>query len=174
MLTALGEVIGEWAGSRLVKLDTEGHGREELADEMDTTRTVGWFTALYPVVIEPGEGALADKLRRIKEEIRTIPGGGVGYGVLKFIVGAPMEDDLGVAESELCFNYLGQFDQVVKDVGAIKMAKERVGWLRSEKGKRRYKVNLDCRVVGGELRMDWSYSRDMYERTTIQRLSTRY
>ena len=62
----------------------EGHGREDIAAGIDTSRTVGWFTSLYPVVLEvpasPGADAL---IKSVKEQLRRVPDKGMGYGVLK-------------------------------------------------------------------------------------------
>ena len=54
LLTALGEAMGKWTGSDEVLVDVEGHGREEIGEGVDVTRTVGWFTTIYPVVLERG------------------------------------------------------------------------------------------------------------------------
>ncbi|WP_410641042.1 amino acid adenylation domain-containing protein [Amycolatopsis sp. lyj-346] len=96
LLTALADALGR---PQLVAL--EGHGREQLVDGADLSRTVGWFTSVYPVRLEPGG------LRRTKELLRAVPGNGIGYGILRHL-----DPDSGLAElpvPQIGFNYLGRF-----------------------------------------------------------------
>ena len=78
LLTALGETLREWSGRERVRVDLEGHGREEeLVEGVDLSRTVGWFTTVYPVVIELGErGRWGEELKGVKEQLRRVPGKG--------------------------------------------------------------------------------------------------
>ena len=76
-------------------VDLEGHGREPMADGIDLSRTVGWFTSLYPVRLDVGPidldvalgggAAMGDALKRVKEQLRAIPGRGLGYGLLRYL-----------------------------------------------------------------------------------------
>ena len=101
LLTALVVAVVEWCrrrhrgGGSAVLLDLEGHGREELFDDVDLSRTVGWFTSLYPVRLDPGMldasealaggPALGRALKRIKEQLRALPDHGLGYGLLRYL-----------------------------------------------------------------------------------------
>ena len=82
LLTALGIVLTRWVGSSKVLVDVEGHGREEEeVDGVDMSRTVGWFTVIYPVCLEIKEDwGLGERIKRVKEQLRGVPGGGIGYG----------------------------------------------------------------------------------------------
>src|SRR2546430_644920 len=55
LLTGLGHALAEWTGSRWVQVSLEGHGREELFEGVDLSRTVGWFTTEAPVLLEVAE-----------------------------------------------------------------------------------------------------------------------
>ena len=79
LLTALARVITRWTGRSEVLIQLEGHGREELFDNQDLTRTVGWFTSLFPVRLAPAE-ALGDSIKQVKEQLRAIPNRGAGFG----------------------------------------------------------------------------------------------
>ncbi|MHA6616154.1 non-ribosomal peptide synthase/polyketide synthase [Pseudonocardia sp. DLS-67] len=102
---ALAVVQGR-GGSRLV-LEMEGHGREaeELPGDIDLSRTVGWFTTLYPVALDVPSGRLAAVVKGVKEQLRAVPEGGLSYGALRYLAG---HADLAVAPA-LLFNYLGRF-----------------------------------------------------------------
>jgi amino acid adenylation domain-containing protein/non-ribosomal peptide synthase protein (TIGR01720 family) len=96
LLTALAEALGR---PQLVAL--EGHGREQVVEGADLSRTVGWFTSVYPVRLEPGG------LRRTKELLRAVPGNGIGYGILRHL--DPESGLAGLPVPQVGFNYLGRF-----------------------------------------------------------------
>jgi NRPS condensation-like uncharacterized protein len=86
LLTALVQSFAQWTGERSLLIDLEGHGREDLFEDVDMLRTVGWFTSLFPVRLQleeidhPGEA-----LKLVKEQLRRIPNRGIGYGVLRYL-----------------------------------------------------------------------------------------
>jgi aryl carrier-like protein len=103
LLAALVNSLGDWTSQDYIKLELEGHGREELFDYLDISRTVGWFTTLYPAVFQVLSG-MSDQIILVKEELRKIPNKGIGYGLL--------QKELSVLEestpSTIRFNYLGE------------------------------------------------------------------
>ena len=134
LLTALAGAVQRWQGAERVLVNVEGHGREALAGaatEVDLTRTVGWFTTIYPVLLAPPLGApIGERLKATKEQLRRVPERGVGYGLLKYLGGELQ----GLAEAQLSFNYLGQLDQVVSERGWLSGAPESSGPSRSPLG----------------------------------------
>ncbi|MER6115888.1 amino acid adenylation domain-containing protein [Streptomyces sp. NPDC001743] len=103
-----------------VLLDLEGHGREQIADHLDLSRTVGWFTSLYPVRLDPGpldardparfDAALVERaVKRVKEQLRTVPDHGVGYGMLRHLNPGTRPGLATAAEPQIGFNYLGRY-----------------------------------------------------------------
>ncbi len=64
LMTALGVTLARWGSSRRVLIDTEGHGRGEVLDDFDLSRTVGVFSALYPVLLEVDPNASPAANRR--------------------------------------------------------------------------------------------------------------
>src|ERR671924_940404 len=86
LLTALALAIAQWCrrrgrgSSAAVLIDVEGHGREEVFADVDLTRTVGWFTTIYPVLLDLRQAAgLGEALKVIKEQLRGVPQRGIGY-----------------------------------------------------------------------------------------------
>jgi amino acid adenylation domain-containing protein/non-ribosomal peptide synthase protein (TIGR01720 family) len=123
LLTAFAVAVADWRARRArggdtpVLLDLEGHGREDVVEGADLSRTVGWFTSLHPVRLDPGPGlrtgfwsggpAVGEALKRIKEQLRAVPDGGIGYGMLRHLApGTPLPH---TAPPQLGFNYLGRF-----------------------------------------------------------------
>ncbi|MET3982551.1 non-ribosomal peptide synthase/polyketide synthase [Streptomyces sp. PvR034] len=113
LLYGLATAVEDVRGAGPVLVDLEGHGREHVADGVDTSRTVGWFTSLYPVALHPRGHTPTDRLKRVKEQLRAFPDNGVGYGILRHSGGAP---ELAVAP-QIGFNYLGRFGDG-EDTGA--------------------------------------------------------
>jgi amino acid adenylation domain-containing protein/non-ribosomal peptide synthase protein (TIGR01720 family) len=116
-------------GGSAVRIELEGHGREQIADGVDLSRTVGWFTSLYPVRLDPGPvarhearsfgGPLIDRaLKRVKEQLREIPDHGIGYGLLRYL--NPRTGPLlaGVPAAQIGFNYLGRISAAEAGPGA--------------------------------------------------------
>ncbi|MCF3124884.1 amino acid adenylation domain-containing protein, partial [Streptomyces arenae] len=103
-------------------VDLEGHGRDEGDGTADLSRTVGWFTTLYPVAVDPGvvwrEGDVAaagEGLRAVKEQLRAVPRKGRGYGQLRHLDPESAAALAGAATPQIGFNYLGR---VRVDAGA--------------------------------------------------------
>nr|WP_026423720.1 non-ribosomal peptide synthetase [Actinokineospora inagensis] len=109
LLTAFGSALADWTGRRETLVHLEGHGREDLFDRVDLSRTVGWFTTMFPVVLggfaNGANGDWGGALKSTKETLRAIPRRGIGYGALRHLVGADLRGDADVS-----FNYLGRFD----------------------------------------------------------------
>ncbi|MFI8007291.1 amino acid adenylation domain-containing protein [Streptomyces sp. NPDC086010] len=111
---------GPGTGDGGVLLDLEGHGREQIADHVDLSRTVGWFTSLYPVRLDPGpvdtrrpghfDAALVERaLKRVKEQLRTVPDHGVGYGMLRHLNPGAGPRLATAPGPQIGFNYLGRY-----------------------------------------------------------------
>jgi hypothetical protein len=112
LLTALAWAVGEWSGESRVVLDLEGHGRELVEETLDLSRTVGWFTSLFPVVLDADEPEPRRLICSVKEQLRRIPHRGLGYGMLRFL--AAEEELVPAVPAALSFNYLGQFDAALQ------------------------------------------------------------
>jgi non-ribosomal peptide synthase protein (TIGR01720 family) len=167
-------------GGRGVLVEMEGHGREEVGEGLDVSRTVGWFTSIYPVVLQGGgEEELGAALKRVKEQLRAVPRRGLGYGVLRYLGGAAAAGGVsaGLREmrrAEVGFNYLGQLDQVVGEERWLAMGEESAGAEREGSGGRVHAVEVSGYVVGGELRMGWEYDGQRYERAEMEAVAARY
>jgi len=175
LLTALTQTFAAWTGSDRVLIDLEGHGREDLFPDLDVSRTVGWFTSIFPVVLALPEGPLGNVLKSIKEQLRKIPSGGVGYGALRYLTSSADADRLRVqAPAQVCFNYLGQLDQGGAGHRLFTLAEESTGGEHAPANPIRYEVTISAEITEGRLGVTWSYSRARYRRTTIETLGASY
>ncbi|MFP2903276.1 condensation domain-containing protein, partial [Corallococcus sp. 4LFB] len=153
LVSALARVLTKWTGQPRVRVEVEGHGREELFADVDVTRTVGWFTSLYPVVLEVSkEGTAGDALRAVRDTLRAVPGKGVGYGLLRYQGPEAIAAKLKQApKAPVAFNYLGQFDALASGTGGFTLAKESAGPTQGEDGQRSHVLEVNGLVVGGQL-----------------------
>ncbi len=176
LLAALGLTLQSWANTPRVHIDLEGHGRAELFADMDTTRTVGWFTSMYPLVLElAGLATPGAALVAVKEQLRAIPAQGLGYGLLRYLGPDTARAALAVLpHPEVAFNYLGQFDQVLSDDGLFGLAGEPAGSPLSPRSRRSHALIVNSQILGGELALIWLYSENLHQRTTIERLAERF
>ncbi|HEX2094108.1 MAG TPA: condensation domain-containing protein, partial [Longimicrobiaceae bacterium] len=130
LLTALARTLAPWTGDGRLLVNLEGHGREDLFPGVDLSRTVGWFTTLYPVLLDvrgaEDEGAA---LKRVKEQMRAVPGRGIGYGALRYLSADPEVRArlAALPEPEVHFEYLGQFDGVLAGDSLLRVAPEPAG-----------------------------------------------
>jgi amino acid adenylation domain-containing protein/non-ribosomal peptide synthase protein (TIGR01720 family) len=173
LLTALVEAIAKWSGERRIALEMEGHGREEISEDVDLSRTAGWFTSVYPVVLDVRDAANpGDALKQVKEQLRRILNGGIGYGVLRYLSdAAPLQTGTPI---ELSFNYLGQLDQVLDANSLFSGASESIGLQQSPQGRQRYALEVSAAVAQGKLHVRFTYNEHLHVRETIQQVMNDY
>ncbi|MGW4109866.1 amino acid adenylation domain-containing protein [Actinosynnema sp. NPDC004786] len=156
LLTALGRVLADWTGRSRVLVDLEGHGREELFDDVDLSRTVGWFTTVFPVALDlPDEGGWGAALKSVKEQLRAVPGRGIGYGALRHLARTAPACDPRVS-----FNYLGRF---AEDQRELELSAD-------PRAPRPHLLDVVGQVRGDRLEFTFSYSEHTHDRETITHL----
>jgi amino acid adenylation domain-containing protein/non-ribosomal peptide synthase protein (TIGR01720 family) len=174
LLTAFAEALAGWLGSETVLFDLEGHGREDLFPELDITRTVGWFTTVFPVVLEVTAGADPSlALPSVKEQLRAIPNHGVGHGLLLHLRAADDEvrELRALPRADVAFNYLGQLDRGAADDAPLRRGKQDPGPTHSPRARRRYALEVTASVLGGRLQLRFTYSDSLHRAATIQALA---
>jgi non-ribosomal peptide synthase protein (TIGR01720 family) len=174
LLAALAEAFREWTGELRLLVDLEGHGREEVVGEVNVARTVGWFTTIYPVLLEaPAERDAGSAIKSVKEQLRGIPNKGINYGVLRYLVGKKGEME-EMPQAEVSFNYLGRLEQGMGEGEMLKLTTETCGRVRGERNERRYLLDVEASVIEGRLRVEWEYNERLHRAETIERLAGLY
>ena len=174
LLTALAHTFAQWTGTRSLLIDLEGHGREGMVEAVDLSRTVGWFTSHFPVLLELADAScLGEALQLLKEQLRRIPNRGIGYGMLRYLSGdtAIVERLQALPQPEVSFNYLGQFDQVLPASSPFTWAEEASSPVRSLQGHRMHLLAVNGCITAGRLQLDWTYSENLHRQATIERLA---
>jgi amino acid adenylation domain-containing protein/non-ribosomal peptide synthase protein (TIGR01720 family) len=172
LLSALAKTLCAWIKKDKIVIGLEGHGRENVADNINTSRTVGWFTSIYPLMIEGKSENPGDLIKSVKEQLRHIPDKGLGYGVLKYI---NKESSLQGREPwDILFNYLGQLDNAVSESKWLKVAEEFTGAGRSTEQEVKELLSVSCYVLSGQLTVRWNFSNKHFKEETITMLATEY
>jgi len=177
LLTALTLTLCEWMRSDSVLVDLEGHGREDIAGDLDVSRTVGWFTTVYPALLSlPSNCPVGDALKSIKEQLRAIPMKGIGYGLLRYL--SP-DDEIKAQlaaqpQAQIIFNYLGQIDTVMAADAPFVLTCEATGDNCDPAGMRAHELAVIGSIAGGRLHLSWRYSRERYRKATIETLADHY
>lgn len=175
LLTGLGLAVKETFGNDKLLVALEGHGREDVIRGMDINRTIGWFTSVFPVILDMSySDDLSRQIKEVKESLHRIPNKGVGYGILKYLT--PADQRPGVKfklTPQLSFNYLGQFDA---DVGSksFRLVNELAGNPVSQKNSREYDLIINGMIVDHRLIMNIIYSKNHFKQGTIERLLNNY
>ncbi|NGP58570.1 amino acid adenylation domain-containing protein [Paenibacillus thiaminolyticus] len=171
LLAALGLAVQAWSGRERVLVNLEGHGREDILPDVDITRTVGWFTSQFPIVLEPGHAqALGHQVKQVKESLRRIPNKGIGYGILRYL-SVPRDGECFALEPEISFNYLGQFDQDYESSGS-QPSPFSPGSDSSPNAVMDFVLDINGMVSEGVLELTIRYGETQYKRETVERLGT--
>jgi amino acid adenylation domain-containing protein/non-ribosomal peptide synthase protein (TIGR01720 family) len=167
LVTALARAITAWTGRSSFRFDMEGHGREALFEDVDVSRTIGWFTSIFPVHVRLDGGT---DLASVAERMQGIPRRGIGYGLLKYSSRDPAAARLrGQPAPDVLFNYLGQFDRLMDGAPGFRWASESSGPWHGPGNARTHLLEINCWVRAGRLEAAWTYNETAHRRETIER-----
>jgi non-ribosomal peptide synthase protein (TIGR01720 family) len=174
LLAALAWVLSRWTGRERVSIDLEGHGREEVLDGVDLSRTVGWFTTIFPValdVVTSDEPNWRDLIKSTRRQLRAIPGNGFGFGALRYLGSPATRERLSTdgPGSQIVFNYLGQWDARSQDAdrSLYWAMHSSIGQERDPADRDEHLLEVLGRVTDGQLEFSWYYHPDL-QWSTVQ------
>ncbi|MFF4969741.1 amino acid adenylation domain-containing protein, partial [Streptomyces sp. NPDC001037] len=174
LLTALAHALRDWTGDDETLIGLEGHGREDLFPDVDLSRTVGWFTSVFPVALRLAPGATdpVATLDSVREQLARIPNKGVGYGILRHLGAPDMATVLRRQPTpEVNFNYLGQFTSDLPGIGRYAGPDEPKGHSISPDGMRWNVLDVTAAVEGDTFGLYVNYSTALHDRRTVERLA---
>ncbi|MGJ7609270.1 amino acid adenylation domain-containing protein [Variovorax sp. LT1R20] len=192
LLTAFALAVADWRRRRApsrdsrandVLFDLEGHGREEIFEGADLSRTVGWFTSLFPVRLDLQGIDLDDALRggehmgralkQSKEQLRALPDNGLGFGLLRYL-NRETADVLGTATPQIAFNYLGRFSAPTAKDWATAPEAAALGGSADLQMALSHAIELDALTRdftdGPQLSATWSWAGRLFSEDDIQAL----
>ena len=193
LLAALSLALPAWSGRHAggtqasVVIDVEGHGREALSNEMDLSRTVGWFTSLFPVRLNPGPLPLnsqglnltyvSELIAHIQDQLTALPDRGIGYGMLRYLNPDTANALANLPQPQFGFNYLGRFVGATKEIQATVPTVEAGAFRAANKSDAPliHAIELTALVQdyvnGPELIASWSWASRLFPESVIQDLA---
>ncbi|MEM9927323.1 MAG: amino acid adenylation domain-containing protein [Cyanobacteria bacterium P01_D01_bin.50] len=177
LLTALLQTFNQWTTTPTLLIDLEGHGREDLFSDVDLSRTIGWFTTIFPVLLKLDDNRnLEVNIKSVKEQLRQIPNRGFNYGLLRYLtkdknIKTNLENQ---QQAQIKFNYLGKLDFTSTDSLILGLAKESTGDNRIPQGNRQYLIEINSWISENKLQLTWNYSRNIHQQATIENLAQIY
>jgi amino acid adenylation domain-containing protein/non-ribosomal peptide synthase protein (TIGR01720 family) len=172
LLAALWRVVSRWSGRPVIAAMVEGHGRHAVEEHVDVSRTIGWFTAMRPVLLDlAGAADACEELKLVKRELAVGAHAGIGYGCWRYLDQQRSEDWRG-ALPELTVNYLGHFDDTFRPESLFRLTRERHGAVHNAENVRPHVLHLNALILNGALEMKWTYSAHLHRRATIRQLAS--
>ncbi|MEU4805248.1 non-ribosomal peptide synthase/polyketide synthase [Actinosynnema sp. NPDC023587] len=165
LLAALAWSLSRWTGSSKVSVDLEGHGREDLFDDVDLSRTVGWFTTVFPVELEVPDGDWRSRVKAVRRQLRSVPANGIGYGALR-----QHGRVTGGGVPAVAFNYLGQFDSGSEESGLYRAVLPSIGHEHDPADQGEHLIDVVGEAGGGRLGFSWYYHPDVHAPDVVRRV----
>ncbi|CAH0352358.1 non-ribosomal peptide synthetase [Aquabacterium sp. CECT 9606] len=168
LLSALGRAIHRWTHLPKLVIDVEGHGRESDVAQLDLSRTVGWFTSIYPVKLAVGQADARDTVSAVHTLLRQVPNQGIGHGVLRHLGSQQVRERLASTTASVAFSYLGRAGGQA-DLGEL--ASEFSGQPWSDQAPLSHRLQFIV-SIDEESRLSWRcrFSQALYEVGTVERL----
>lgn len=176
LLCGLGYGIKKTFGNEKVIIFLEGHGREDIFPNTNLSRTIGWFTSLYPVLLDMKyKHNLSMQLKFVKESLHQIPEKGIGYGVLKYLTPLELKENIKFDNKhQIEFNYLGQFDSDLKQMSQFSVTQEYSGETESLNREINYNFSFTGIIAEGKLTISVNYKKKYYSKKRISNLLDNY
>ena len=173
LLSALVKTICDWSHSIRLHLGIERHGRSSELSTLDVSNTIGWFTSYFPLNLSyVSDCSLELLVKSIKEQLRLVPNGGIGFGILKYITKTWGKDHSAHKEPELLFNYLGK-KSTKKDDGPLKF-ETRPNDARHPNSEYVSSVEINAMIENEKLIVKWSYGTELFEAATLHQLAEEF
>lgn len=183
LLAALLIAWREWSGSGTLRLDLEGHGRDALGGRLDVSRTVGWFTTVFPVHLtfptgmdngsDPPVGSIVSA---VQTAVDALPLRGAAHGLARFLApdDATREALASQPRPTVLFNHLGTHDLTLPPTARLTVTDEPSGRSRHPDAPRAYAVEINTRVERGALIVAIEHSRHRDDGTSMEQFATAY
>ncbi|MHB8063775.1 MAG: amino acid adenylation domain-containing protein, partial [Ruminiclostridium sp.] len=165
LIIALVITLHKLTGTSNILIELERHGREAINDDMDISRTVGWFTSIFPAFFNIDSSDVDHNIKNVKEQIRKIPGNGFDYSILKYFT------DVLPKRNTPCvrFNFLGDFDSVYKN-NEMNISKIICGLDSDVENRLSAMITIDAIITDGGINVKCTYDEEMFDIATVEKL----
>lgn len=165
LLAGLAQALTPLTGSGALWVNLEGHGRDHPFEDVDITRTIGWFTSICPIQIDlAGVSTPLQAARSVKGHLEGAARAGFDYMALRYLCRRPEVASVieKLPPAAVSFNYLGQLRGGVARDGLFQLTKEYCGRTAGPHGFRRHAIDVGCRIMNDKLYLDWTYSTNLH------------
>lgn len=173
LMAALLKTYHDWTLNKNLSLGLERMGRALYDSPIDVSATVGWFTSFFPLNLhwEP-KYDWGEQIKSVKEQLREIPNGGVGYGLLRYLNGDEEIRNKLSWEPQIVFNYLGVRQAPESNTGiSLNFLTE---GSRHPLSERTYALEINAYIMNGKLHINWSYPTNAFRRPTMEALGKQF
>ncbi|QOT00620.1 amino acid adenylation domain-containing protein [Brevibacterium sp. JNUCC-42] len=146
-----------------ITLELEGHGREQLFSDIDVTRTIGWFTSMYPLRLQLPQGDISNVIKHLKEQIRKVPNKGIDFGILTYLAGQFSQSQ----EKRIRFNFLGEVDNQL-DNQYLSLAHEETGPDISLQNAMTCLIEINAMIKEKRLQLSLTYNKSKHNQVAMQ------
>jgi amino acid adenylation domain-containing protein/non-ribosomal peptide synthase protein (TIGR01720 family) len=167
--TALVRTLRQWTGKSDVTVEMENHGRH--IEDIDTNKTIGWFTAIYPLHINHHDNSIGDEIKTVKESIRKMPNNGIGYGIMKYMSDSLLNKE--TKRAEIRFNYLGQFDSEVENP-LFSYCRQSTGTDIAPDNHMTAAIEINAMIMNDVLTAEINYNKEAFTSATIDSFGSDY
>ncbi len=175
LVAALVQTLRNWSNENSIIINMEGHGRDTELEKIQISRTVGWFTSIFPVLFSPVNDDIEAVLKYVKERIRSVPNKGVGYGLHRYALNSESQHHPKPEEdTRYLFNYLGDLSQTIKKGVLFSGLIEPASDSRHIKQCRTHEFVFNARIVQGMLKIECDFSHAIYKEKEVDSLLEQY
>ncbi|MEO0777801.1 MAG: amino acid adenylation domain-containing protein, partial [Bacteroidota bacterium] len=174
LVALLGRAVQRTWGLEQVALMLEGHGRVELFPDLQISRTIGWFTSLYPCTLPSGaSGEWTEWIKAVQTQLKAIPNQGIGYGILQGLAREPLEGP-AASRPNLLFNYLGAFEETTEEGAILRALDADLGPSSHPDEKPTFGLSVNAWIEDNVLSLRFQYDRSAHRRERIEQLARAY
>lgn len=168
LMLALLRSLKDREGSNRWLLNLEHHGRSHEVKEFDFSRTIGWFTSVYPVAFElPVDSSPIDQLKSICQIAKSVPNNGINYNLLKESINSN-------GQPEICFNYLGRFNSNDDNKQLFNIKRMATGYERAANNQRPHILDINSLIHNDVLKIHWIYASELLTEQYMEKLMTAF
>ena len=174
LLSALAISYGRLTGNSKLLIDLEGHGRDDLFEDADISNTIGWFTSIYPVLLEAQQSEdIPSVIKSVKETLNSISPEGINFGMLKYLRDDLQMDRLNKIQPRIIFNYLGQFREEIAP-GGWTFDTDSLNLETGGEELRQHLIEMNSMIASSRLVMNIEYSKNIHDEQFIKSFADQY
>lgn len=159
----------QWTTHETLAIALESYGRDVPFRDVNLSRTIGWFTHIFPVCLQATSTApYPERIQQIEAQLQAVPENGLNYGILRYLRTEPLLKDQ--VQPEIKFNYLGSIDRL-KQSFILGLATESIGKTTSPQNQRTYAIEINSWLSQNQLHLSWIYSQNLHQRSTVEHLA---